>query len=35
MDAQQLEFAGESFDAAAATFVFCSVPDTVPGQELG
>jgi len=34
-DAQSLEFADDSFDAAAATFVFCSVPDPVLGlQEL-
>ncbi|RME98776.1 MAG: methyltransferase domain-containing protein [Chloroflexi bacterium] len=31
MDVQQLEFADNSFDAAAATFVFCSVPDPVLG----
>ena len=35
-DAQRLEFADDSFDAAAATFVFCSVPDAVAGlRELG
>ena len=35
MDAQALGFAGESFDVAAATYVFCSVPDPVRGlQEL-
>jgi len=34
-DAQSLEFPDNSFDAAAATFVFCSVPDPVLGlQEL-
>jgi ubiquinone/menaquinone biosynthesis C-methylase UbiE len=34
-DAQSLEFPDDSFDAAAATFVFCSVPDPVLGlQEL-
>lgn len=31
MDAQNLEFPDASFDAAAATFVFCSVPDPVLG----
>lgn len=31
MDAQQLDFPDDSFDAAAATFVFCSVPDPVRG----
>ena len=30
-DAQALEFPSNSFDAAAATFVFCSVPDPVLG----
>lgn len=36
MDAQALEFADDSFDAAVATFVFCSVPDPVLGlRELG
>lgn len=30
-DVQDLDFAGASFDAAAATFVFCSVPDPVLG----
>jgi len=36
MDAQQLDFPDNSFDAAAATFVFCSVPDPVQGmRELG
>jgi len=36
MDAQQLDFPDDSFDAAAATFVFCSVPDPVQGlRELG
>lgn len=36
MDAQQLAFSAASFDAAAATFVFCSVPDPVRGlRELG
>lgn len=31
MDVQQLEFADNSFDAAVATFVFCSVPDAQQG----
>jgi phosphatidylethanolamine/phosphatidyl-N-methylethanolamine N-methyltransferase len=31
MDAQQLDFPDDSFDAAAATFVFCSVPDPERG----
>jgi ubiquinone/menaquinone biosynthesis C-methylase UbiE len=31
MDAQQLDFPDGSFDAAVATFVFCSVPDAVQG----
>ncbi|MBI5879903.1 MAG: class I SAM-dependent methyltransferase [Chloroflexi bacterium] len=36
MDAQRLGFPTYSFDAAAATFVFCSVPDPVQGlRELG
>ena len=36
MDAQQLDFPDDSFDAAIATFVFCSVPDAVQGlRELG
>jgi ubiquinone/menaquinone biosynthesis C-methylase UbiE len=36
MDAQQLDFAGDTFDAAVATFVFCSVPDALQGlRELG
>ena len=36
MDAQQLDFPDDSFDAAAATFVLCSVPDPVLGlRELG
>ena len=35
-DAQRLGFADNSFDAAVATFVFCSVPDAVRGlRELG
>lgn len=36
MDAQALAFPDGSFDAAAASFVFCSVPDPVRGlRELG
>jgi len=36
MDAQHLEFPDAVFDAAVATFVFCSVPDPVAGLcELG
>lgn len=36
MDAQQLGYATHFFDAAAATFVFCSVPDPIRGlRELG
>lgn len=36
MDAQHLEFPDAVFDAAVATFVFCSVPDPVAGlRELG
>lgn len=31
MDTQQLDFPDDSFDAATATFVFCSVPDPVQG----
>jgi ubiquinone/menaquinone biosynthesis C-methylase UbiE len=31
MDAQELEFPDGTFDAALATFVFCSVPDPVAG----
>ncbi len=31
MDAQRLDFPDDSFDAAVATFVFCSVPDPVLG----
>ncbi len=31
MDAQQLDFPDDSFEAAAATFVFCSVPDPARG----
>ena len=30
-DAQRLPFRSDAFDAAAATFVFCSVPDPVAG----
>lgn len=36
MDAQALTFENDTFDAAVATFVFCSVPDPVQGlRELG
>lgn len=36
MDVQRLEFPDNAFDAAVATFVFCSVPDAVAGlRELG
>ncbi len=36
MDAQRLDFPDDSFDAATATFVFCSVPDPLQGlRELG
>jgi ubiquinone/menaquinone biosynthesis C-methylase UbiE len=36
MDIQKLEFPNNSFDAAVATFVFCSVPASVQGlRELG
>ncbi|MDZ7773828.1 MAG: class I SAM-dependent methyltransferase [Balneolaceae bacterium] len=31
MDAQQMDFLDNSFDAVVATFVFCSVPDPVLG----
>ena len=31
MDVQQLDFPDDSFDAAVAAFVFCSVPDPVRG----
>ena len=31
MDAQQLDFRNDSFEAAVATFVFCSVPDPERG----
>ena len=31
MDAQRLEFPDAAFDAALATFVFCSVPDPIVG----
>ena len=33
MDAQALAFPDNAFDAAAATFVFCSVPDPVRGLQ--
>lgn len=32
-DAQELPFPDDSFDAAVATFLFCSVPDPVQGLE--
>lgn len=32
-DVQRLDFADESFDAVAATFVFCSVPNPVLGLQ--
>ncbi len=32
-DAQSLEFEDDSFDAAVATFVFCSVPDPILGLK--
>lgn len=32
-DAQSLEFEDNSFDAAVATFVFCSVPDAILGLK--
>lgn len=36
MDAQELAFEDDTFDAVVATFVFCSVPDPVQGlRELG
>jgi len=36
MDAQELLFEDDTFDAVIATFVFCSVPDPVQGlRELG
>ncbi len=36
MDVQHLEFPDAAFDAAVATFVFCSVPDPIAGlRELG
>lgn len=31
MDAQDLDFADDSFDSAVATFVFCSVPNPIRG----
>lgn len=35
-DVQALDFRDDSFDTAVATFVFCSVPDSVTGlQEIG
>lgn len=33
MDVQELEFPDNTFDAAVATFVFCSVPDPIKGLE--
>lgn len=33
MDVQRLDFPDDSFDAAVATFVFCSVPDPVLGLK--
>lgn len=33
MDAQEMDFGNDVFDAAVATFVFCSVPDAVKGLE--
>ena len=33
MDAQALNFADNTFDAAVATFVFCSVPDPMQGLK--
>jgi phosphatidylethanolamine/phosphatidyl-N-methylethanolamine N-methyltransferase len=33
MDAQAMDFEDNTFDSAAATFVFCSVPDPVRGLE--
>jgi len=33
MDVQALDFPDDSFDAAVATFVFCSVPDPILGMQ--
>lgn len=33
MDVQHLEYADDTFDAAVATFIFCSVPDPVKGLK--
>ena len=33
MDVQALDFPNDSFDAAVATFVFCSVPDPILGMQ--
>jgi ubiquinone/menaquinone biosynthesis C-methylase UbiE len=33
MDVQSLDFPNDSFDAAVATFVFCSVPDPIQGMK--
>ncbi len=33
MDVQELDFPDGSFDAAVATFVFCSVPDPILGMQ--
>ncbi len=33
MDVQTLDFADNTFDAAVATFVFCSVPDPIQGLK--
>lgn len=33
MDVQKLDFPDDAFDAVAATFVFCSVPDPLRGLE--
>jgi ubiquinone/menaquinone biosynthesis C-methylase UbiE len=36
MDAESLTFPADTFDAAVATFVFCSVPDPIEGlKEMG
>ncbi len=33
MDAQELQFGADAFDAAVGTFVFCSVPDPITGLQ--